>query len=79
MKARISIRNDFHRSQIWLRANLLSPGPVVQISVAQGKKAKKALCGIDGCQCGDDIGQRSTGGGFALYPLDGGGWRLEKI
>ena len=56
---RITLTNNFHATSVTLIAEedtrntfagWLSPGQV--------KRARRDLCGCDGCQCGDDLGCR---------------------
>lgn len=51
---KITLYNDFHNTEITLivKNGMLSP--------AQVKKSKKALCGIAGCTCGDELGTRGN-------------------
>jgi hypothetical protein len=49
----ITLKNDFHNTQIGLKSrhgHRLSPSQVA--------KARKVLCGIDGCTCGGHCGER---------------------
>lgn len=49
---RITLSNDFHNTEITLHVkdNTISAGQV--------KKARRELCGISGCTCGNDLGMR---------------------
>lgn len=59
----ITIRNDFHSTEIRLRADVGD-----ELTPAQIKRAKNALCGIDGCTCSGDTGERGKQDGFELIP-----------
>jgi hypothetical protein len=54
----ITLTNEFHNSAVTLRptGNRLSPGQV--------KRAKRELCGIDGCTCSDSAGTRGRVAGI---------------
>lgn len=61
MLSLVTLKNDFHNSAATLRLEVLGnfPGTVtIRPSKSQVKKAKKTLCGIKGCSCGNDIGIR---------------------
>ena len=49
----ITLYNDFHGSEVTLRAN---PGD--ELSLAQVRRARRELCGISGCLCGGNLGER---------------------
>ena len=53
--------NNFHDTEITVVAKPVSPG-IYSLSVGQVRKIRKALCGMDGCTCGDFLGQRGTEG-----------------
>jgi len=59
--AMVTLRNDFHGTECTMRCetswgtwNEYSISP----SVAQIRRAKKELCGIAGCTCSSDAGNR---------------------
>lgn len=55
----LRVYNNFHGRAVRLRAN----GNTVDgyhLSRRQVLRARKTLCGITGCCCGDHIGQRDT-------------------
>lgn len=49
---KITLKNDFHNTEINL---VVKDG---KLSPAQVKRSRKALCGIAGCTCGDELGTR---------------------
>ena len=49
----ITLRNDFHNTWINLQ---VEPGGALTSS--QVKRARTALCGIRGCRCGGNLGER---------------------
>ena len=49
---RITLTNDFHNSEVTLNVKDST------ISAGQVKKARRELCGISGCTCGNDLGMR---------------------
>jgi len=59
----ITLRNDFHNTEIRLRADVGD-----ELTSAQIKRARNALCGIEGCTCSGDAGQRGKQDGFELVP-----------
>lgn len=57
MKKKITLTNDFHNTSV----NLLvddDPKKDYHLSPGQARRARKTLCGIDGCSCSDEIGVR---------------------
>lgn len=57
----VTLTNDFHNTSVRIRCEVLSHIhnlSTIYPSVGQIKKAKKALCGIDGCTCSGDAGIR---------------------
>lgn len=58
-KAKITVTNEFHGTEIALWARIRSSGAVL-ITRNQAKHCKNTLCGIDACNCGDDIGSRPS-------------------
>jgi len=76
----ITLKNDFHHTRVSLKSrhgHRLSPGQVT--------RARRELCGIDGCTCGGYCGERgpqSTPDGrarIAIHPTEDGGADLELI
>jgi hypothetical protein len=59
-KAKITITNDYHGTEIALWARIRSGSDAVLITRNQAKTCKVRLCGIDICMCGDDIGSRPS-------------------
>ena len=51
---KITLTNDFHNTTV----NLVATAK--RLNAKQVKRAKKALCGIDGCTCSDDLGMRGS-------------------
>jgi hypothetical protein len=49
---KITLTNNFHNTSV----NLIPYKGF--LSAGQVKRAKRVLCGISGCCCGDDLGQR---------------------
>ena len=49
---KITLTNDFHNTEVTLN---VKNGI---ITVGQVKRARRVLCGISGCTCGDDLGAR---------------------
>lgn len=61
----IKIRNDYHNTEVTLRANIGD-----ELTASQIKRARKALCGISGCMCGGPIGDRGPQDGFSVEQID---------
>ena len=53
----ITLTNDFHGSQIALRARNTVDG-MYALSAGQVRRARSELCGMTGCTCGGDISER---------------------
>lgn len=51
----ITLRNKFHNTSYTLQAKLRR-----ELSRSQVLRARKALCGIAGCQCGGNLGERGS-------------------
>jgi hypothetical protein len=49
----ITLRNDFHNSEVTLRAVAGQ-----ELSLLQVLRARRILCGIKGCTCGGNLGER---------------------
>jgi hypothetical protein len=75
MRKNITLRNDFHKTEITLRANVVGSS-TLSISHSQAKKAQKKLCGIKGCQCSDDMGVRGCDQDFHYSSGFHGGYYL---
>ena len=59
--SRVTLTNDLHNTSTTLICETLSHiynEVTIYPSVSQIKRAKKALCGIDGCTCSGDAGTR---------------------
>jgi len=63
---KITIYNDFHSTEATLHVKDDN-----FISASQVKRAKNKLCGISGCTCSDDIGQRGPQEHDIAFHLDG--------
>jgi hypothetical protein len=74
----ITLTNDFHNSAISLRST------THRLSAGQVAKARRALCGIDGCTCGGIAGTRGVqrladGTRIALIATADGGADIEEL
>lgn len=49
---KVTLRNDFHKTEVTLKMKGLFPTP------SQVKRSRKVLCGVTGCTCGDIMGMR---------------------
>ena len=56
----VTLKNDFHETEVRLRCRVLDHGSEVTIrpGATQIARAKRVLCGISGCTCSDDTGCR---------------------
>lgn len=57
----VTLTNDFHNTDVTLRCEVLSHiygEATIYPSESQIKRAKRELCGIDGCTCSDAAGCR---------------------
>jgi len=61
----ITIRNDFHNTEVSIRANIGD-----ELTESQIKRARNELCGISGCTCGGPIGERGHQDGFVVEQID---------
>jgi hypothetical protein len=59
---KITLTNDFHNTSVTLIVKDHNPGDAVEISSSQYYRARRALCGMETCGCGD-----TRGGDYALY------------
>jgi len=50
----VKLYNDFHNTEVTLRVSDLP----VTLSSNQIRRARKELCGVDGCTCGGPLGER---------------------
>lgn len=66
---KLTLVNDFHRTSV----NLVSKDERT-LSPRQVKRARKALCGIDGCTCGGDLGERGNNPVIWVNPNTGVAW-----
>ena len=58
----LTLKNDFHNSEVTLRVKHIgeiAEGDIIEISAGQVKKAQNALCGIDECTCSGSLGIRA--------------------
>ncbi len=49
----ITLKNEFHNTECRLRAAYGKP-----LSPTQIRRARRALCGVSGCVCGGNLGER---------------------
>lgn len=60
---RINLRNEFHNTAVGINAKLIIGGRfngLHSISANSAKRAKNTLCGVSGCTCGGEFGERSS-------------------
>ncbi len=57
-KCRITLTNDFHNTKVSLHGFFKAGSDGIYITKRQAMKARKELCGIEGCTCGDFAGCR---------------------
>jgi hypothetical protein len=63
--AKVELKNDFHGTKTTIRAEVLSHihhTAEVAPTARQLARARKALCGIQGCDCGGIRGPQEFGG-----------------
>ena len=70
----IKFTNNFHNTSVELKVKRIPRRSFTDparwfISNGQANKAKKTLCGMTGCTCGGNIGERP---GLDIVPVDGG-------
>jgi hypothetical protein len=58
---RMNIRNEFHDTEVTLVARSVYKGRWY-LTRSQVNRARRVLCGIDGCTCGGLLGQRGWDG-----------------
>ncbi len=61
----ITIRNNFHNTEVRLKANIGD-----ELTWSQIMRARRELCGIKGCTCGGPVGERGPQDGFYLEQID---------
>ena len=74
----IVLSNDFHNTNIRLRARSGDTG--LYLTPSQVKHAKRMLCGISDCTCGDTFGCRGKqpfADKYVLIPTANGGAEIE--
>ena len=57
----VTLNNDFHGTEVTIRCEVLSHiwhTATIYPSARQIKRAKRELCGVEGCACSDDAGCR---------------------
>ena len=57
-KAKIILTNDFHDTEINILARIPAGSDQVLITRSQVQRARRVLCGVKGCTCGDVAGCR---------------------
>ncbi len=57
----IGISNDFHAAASSARAKVLRDGRLY-LSQGQVARIRRELCGLDGCTCGGELGERGRQG-----------------
>lgn len=67
----ITLTNDFHRTEVDLRPRNW------ELSPRQVARARKALCGIKDCTCGDAVGARGVQPWVVLVYPDGHGQIID--
>lgn len=55
----ITLENNFHNTEVTLRAEVLKDG-TLYLSPRQVRKAQNSLCGSDSCCCSDGAGCRPS-------------------
>ncbi len=58
---RMNIRNSFHNTEVTLVAGSVYKGRW-WLTRSQVNRARRVLCGVDGCTCGGLLGQRGSDG-----------------
>lgn len=61
----ITITNNFHNTSYRLRATIGA-----ELSAAQIRRSRKALCGMHDCTCGGPLGERGKQDGFRIEQID---------
>lgn len=60
---KVSLKNDFHNTEV----TVAGENPYyncIRLTPRSVQKAKKALCGIEGCTCSNDLGVRGDNQGM---------------
>jgi hypothetical protein len=57
---KIVLTNDYHNAEVRLMPK------DNKLSIRQIKRAKRVLCGVDGCTCSNEFGTRGRQDGFSL-------------
>jgi hypothetical protein len=58
MKTKLTLTNDFHHTSVNVQATDAGAPGVSRLSKSQAAKCFKALCGVAGCTCGGELGER---------------------
>jgi len=61
--ATITLTNSFHNTEANVRPVLITEGRFAgkyKISKATAKRLQRTLCGVSGCTCGGEFGQREA-------------------
>ena len=53
----MKLRNEFHRTEVEVRPRR-TPGGDYIFSARQVRRARRLLCGLPGCKCGGNLGER---------------------
>lgn len=62
----ITVRNDFHCTEVRVRANIGDT-----LTESQVKRCRRKLCGIKGCSCTwSCLGDRGPQNGFYVIPIE---------
>ena len=75
---KVTLTNDFHNTKVTLNGKEQLSGTLsnrwdVRLSAQQVKKARLALCGMDGCSCSGELGTNGKQNyEDVLYLRDGG-------
>ena len=59
-----TLKNNFHHTEVCVRPLIVNGRHY--LSSGQVKRARNALCGIEGCTCGGEAGERGPQNGFHL-------------
>lgn len=58
---KMTLTNEFHGTSVTLSAKIHYGLALLTLSPWQVRKAKSTLCGIEGCSCSNELGQRPAG------------------
>jgi hypothetical protein len=72
----LTLSNDFHQTEVTIRPTS-QPNGTWLISHSQKQRAWRTLCGIKGCSCGGEFGERpsqvnlirETSDGYQIAPI----------